>query len=326
MRILHLAKFYHPYLGGIEAVTKSIAEASVGDGHKVCVIAFSKGPSIVDTIKNVVVHRCRSILDIASQPISLKYVFSAIKQSRSASIIHVHLPNYIACVAVLLIEGRKPLVIHWHSDVKNKGILGILTKPLERFVLKKANTIIATTEVYATTSPALENFLSKVVVIPIGIENSDEKKYYAGLNSNSIPSDINNFIENKFVVLSVGRLVKFKGIEVLCKAVPLFSDNVVVIIVGDGPEQPNLVRLVNSLNIQHRVFFTGALPSCFDEGYLGTLYQRSHIFCLPSINRSESFGVVLLESMLYGLPSVVSNIPGSGVNFVVEDGVNARFF
>jgi glycosyltransferase involved in cell wall biosynthesis len=59
---------------------------------------------------------------------------------------------------------------------------------------------------------------------------------------------------------------------------------------------------------------------------LHRLFQRADVYCLPSVDRSESFGVVLIEAMSYGKPCVVSDIPGSGVTWVSQDGVSGRSF
>jgi rhamnosyl/mannosyltransferase len=96
-----------------------------------------------------------------------------------------------------------------------------------------------------------------------------------------------------------------------------------VIIGGDGPLTPALKQRVKSKGLESRVILTGKIP--FSE--IHSYFELCDIFCLSSIERSEAFGVVLLEAMSLGKPLVATNVPGSGANWVNqhnETGLNVQ--
>jgi glycosyltransferase involved in cell wall biosynthesis len=117
--------------------------------------------------------------------------------------------------------------------------------------------------------------------------------------------------KNKEIVLSVGRLVKYKGYELLINASKYFSDNIVTIIIGNGPERDNIFSLIKKNNIKNVYLLENINDTQKNE-----LYRKCKIFCLSSLNRQEAFGVVLLEALSFGKPLIVNEIIGSGINWV----------
>lgn len=118
-------------------------------------------------------------------------------------------------------------------------------------------------------------------------------------------------------VLAVGRLAHYKGFEVLVRAVAA-RPSLRCCIIGEGEEGHKLRALVRELGVQDRVL----LPGEVDDATLAACYEACDVFCLPSILRTEAFGVVLLEALRAGKWCVVSNVPGSGMSTVIDDGVN----
>jgi glycosyltransferase involved in cell wall biosynthesis len=118
-------------------------------------------------------------------------------------------------------------------------------------------------------------------------------------------------------LLAVGRLSYFKGFDVLLRALAQIPEASLVLI-GGGECADSLRALAAQLRIQARVHFTGRLDmDAAGQTQLESAYANADVFCLPSTERAESFGLVLLEAMRAGLPVVASDIPGSGVGFVV---------
>ena len=121
-------------------------------------------------------------------------------------------------------------------------------------------------------------------------------------------------------LLAVGRLSYFKGFDILLRAVADVPEASLVL-VGDGECKDDLRRLAKTLNIESRVNFVGRVDMTADgNAKLASAYASADIVCLPSTERAESFGIVLLEAMRAGVPVICSAIPGSGVNYVVRDG------
>lgn len=312
--IIHFGKYYSPDLGGIEFVTESLAKGAVLEGHNVTVVCFSKfARPIVELKDGVKVFMEPIAAVLASQPLGLGYFFRCYITAKSADIIHLHAPNMLAALCALFIPKKTKLLVHWHSDVVSKQLFSHLLRPLEFALLCRADLIIATSQNYSNASDSLSLFQSKVSVIPIGVSDPvnrvDKSPFLPALDFQ---------FDDKNIILSVGRLVSYKGFDVLIKAAKYFDKDVMVIIVGCGPLRESLQKLIDINGVGDRVILAGQLS----DSKLHILFNRSRLFCLPSVNRAEAFGVVLLEGMAHGLPIIASDIPGSGVSWVNEHGIS----
>jgi len=87
-----------------------------------------------------------------------------------------------------------------------------------------------------------------------------------------------------------------------------------ILIVGTGDRRERLAELIRSMELDDRVILSGFQP----EADLDALLASCDVLCLPSLERTEAFGLVLLEAMRFGKPVVVSDIPGSGTGWVVR--------
>jgi glycosyltransferase involved in cell wall biosynthesis len=116
-------------------------------------------------------------------------------------------------------------------------------------------------------------------------------------------------------LLAVGRLSYYKGFEVLLDALAQVPE-ASLLLVGEGEQRRALESRIADLGLGSRVRLAGHL----DDATLEAAYQACDLFCLPSVDRAEAFGLVLLEAMRAGKPVLASDIPGSGVGTVVVDG------
>lgn len=298
MKIVHFGKFYPPEFGGIESVTQALAEDHSRGGHDVEVVCFSRLNSSVDRRDRLVIRRVKMQAEKMSQPIALGYLRACAQAVRNADVVHVHLPNMLAAIAVLRLPRRVKVLLHWHSDIEGKGIVGRLIRPIERAMLCRADHIVTTSENYAKSSRALASFLENVTTVPIGI------------------ADVQNLSkvvrQGRPYVLFVGRIVPYKGLSCLLEAAAKVKADVDFYIIGTGPQEAELIQLARVLDVSHKVNFCGRV----NEEELEYFFQNAAIFCLPSINRLEAFGVVLLEAMRASLPLITTDIEGSGVPWV----------
>jgi glycosyltransferase involved in cell wall biosynthesis len=312
--IVHFGKYYFPDAGGIESVTVSLAKGAVNEGYAVSVVCFEKtAASNQKIIDGVQVIRVPIGILLASQPLGVKYFFQCLAAAKKADLVHLHVPNMLGALCALFIPAKVKLLVHWHSDVINKGFLGKILRPLESALLRRANCIVATSQIYADASETLASFQNKITVVPIGV--SDAKHYCDG---SQLPPVLEAQISGRQIVLTVGRLVPYKGFNVLIEAAQHFSESSVVIIVGGGPLQSELQQAIEHNGVNDRVILAGRLS----DALLHKLFERATLYCLPSISRAEAFGVVLLEAMAYGLPIVASDISGSGVPWVNQHGLS----
>lgn len=133
-----------------------------------------------------------------------------------------------------------------------------------------------------------------------------------------MPAALESQIGSRKLVLAVGRLVPYKGFDVLIRAAKQFVKDSVVVIVGSGPLEQELQHAIEQDGLEDRIVLAGRLS----DTALHALFERATLYCLPSTYRAEAFGVVLLEAMTFGLPIVASDIPGSGVPWVNQHGVS----
>lgn len=310
LKVLHMAKMYTPDVGGIESVVLSLARGASCCGFSVTVICFSKlRKPITQLINNVKVIRKPIFFTLSSQPFSLSYFFACINEAKSHDIVHLHYPNLLAAFSVAFIPKRCRIIVHWHSDIVNKESLRWIVRPIEYLMLKRANIIVATSQPYANASDSLVNFVHKVKIIPIGVP--DVRNFIVDESNESIRV-FKDQISHKKIILSVGRLVPYKGFDVLIRAMQQVNNDAVLVIAGHGPKKAELQRLIDLLCLNERVLLLGRV----DDEFLRFLFMNSTLFCLPSVSRAEAFGVVLLEAMTYKLPIIATNIDGSGVPWV----------
>lgn len=312
--LVHFGKYYFPDLGGVESVTLSLAKGAVAVGHSVSIVCFKKTfAKSHEFIDSVQVFRSPIMKLVASQPLGFKYFFQCLKSAENADLVHLHVPNMLGVLCAFVMNKKVKLLVHWHSDVINKGVLGKILQPLEIALLRRSDCIVVTSKVYADASSILAPFKSKIKVIPIGVSDTMLRS-----NKVSLPRSIEEKVRGRRIVLSVGRLVPYKGFDVLIEAAKHMSTDLVTVIVGSGPLHDALKLAVDIAGVRDSVILTGRI----NDDVLQLLFSRAAIFCLPSTYRAEAFGVVLIEAMAYGLPIVTTDIPGSGVPWVNQHGIS----
>jgi glycosyltransferase involved in cell wall biosynthesis len=315
-KIVHFGKYYFPETGGIESVTASLARGAAQKDHRVSVVCFDKHSgherALIDGVDVIRVPIGKMV---ASQPLGFGYFVKCLQQGRYADVVHLHAPNMLGALASLFIGKRARLLVHWHSDVINKGMLGKLTRPLETALLKRADAIIATSEVYADASETLRPYRKKIQVVPIGVPDVSDAQ---GHVDDQPSPELQRAILGKKLILSVGRLVPYKGFDVLIRAAKHLVDDAVMVIVGGGPLKDELQAIIDATGVSDRVYLAGRLS----DAVLHSLFRSAQLYCLPSTYRAEAFGVVLLEAMAYGVPIVATDIPGSAVPWVNAHGVS----
>jgi len=223
--------------------------------------------------------------------------------------------------------------VHWHADIPldtHKLLLRAayrLYRPWEQALLRRAVSVIATSSPYLDASEALAPWRDKTHVIPLGVSPADSIR--ADTRSQVAPGrpepesarpplGVIDWPTRGLRILAVGRLSFFKGFDVLLRALRECSDASLVLI-GDGECRQSLQRQAADLGVQARVRFVGRLDmDAPGNAALLRVYADADVFCLPSIERAESFGLVLLEAMRARLPVIASAIPGSGVGYVVR--------
>jgi glycosyltransferase involved in cell wall biosynthesis len=300
LKVLHVGKFYPPHMGGIETHLQALCGELRKFTDLRVVVASDDGRAVEETVDGVRISRVPTRLTLASTPICPAMV-GAINRSR-AEIVHIHLPNPNAVLAYLASRHRGRLVVSYHSDTVKQKVLGPLFSPILHRALRRASAIIASSPDYQRTSPVLARHLDRCHVIPYGIALEE----FGRADSTAVAA-----IRQKYgdrLVLSVGRLVYYKGFEFLIRAMRDVRGR--LIIIGGGPLHQKLSSLIAELGLGEKVVLAGKIQNA-----LTPYYHACDLFALASVARSEAFGIVQIEAMAAGLPVVNTNLD-SGVPFV----------
>lgn len=318
MRVLHLGKFYAPQRGGIERCTQDLAEWQAAHGDAVGVLvhqAPGRWRGARERIAGVEVYRAGCLGEWVHAPVSPTFphrLSRAIAEMRP-DLLHLHLPNPSCFAALALPAARRlPWIVHWHADVSSATPSWQLRaayrvyRPFEQAVLRRAAAIVATSQAYLDASAALARWRDKARVIPLGIGPAP-----------AVTAAAPAWPDGDGVrLLAVGRFSRYKGFDVLIDALARLPQ-ARLLLVGHGECAAMLRERADARGVADRVRFAGDL----DDAGLLAAYAQADLFVLPSLDRGEAFGLVLLEAMRAGLATVASAIPGSGVGEVVADGV-----
>lgn len=307
-RVLQVNKFYYPFTGGIEKVVQQIAEG-LNDVTDMSVLTCSKHRKLIkEIVHGVKVVRVPSLFVLGNMPIPLGFISQFRKLSKNTDVVHIHMPYPFADLAYLLSGYQGKVVVWWHSDVVRQKKMMFFYKTLMYQLLKRADVIIVATKGHIKGSKYLGSYREKCVIIPFGVEKEVEEK--ADLYMESKQQIVQNEYIKKVRFLFVGRLVYYKGCKVLLEAFANVS-NAELILVGSGVMEEELKQMAKELCIDGNVTFLGEVS----QEKLCREFERCDVFVLPSIARSEAFGIVQIEAMAFGKPVINTKLP-SGVPFV----------
>ncbi len=318
MRVLHVNKRYSPHVGGIEKHLQDLARAQARvPSVEVDVLVVAEGPPARETDHGVRVHRARQLGTFASNPVSLD-ILHVLKESYH-DVWHFHYPFPTGELSLLLSgrrSRRRPVAVcTYHSDsVPQTPVKRALAVPYERLTrrfLESVDGVIAGSPGMATGSPFLAGLGDTVRVIPYGIDPAPWRSSPEVVRAAAA-------LRTRYgtpLTLFVGRLVPYKGADVLLEAFRHVPGSLVL--VGDGPLRTLLEDTAVSLGLAHRVHFAGSVGS----SQLVDHFHAADVFALPSVTPNEAFGLVQLEAHACGVPVVSTDLP-TGVPFANKHGVS----
>jgi len=220
-------------------------------------------------------------------------------------VVVLHMPNPTAEVAWLLARPRGMLIVRYHSDVVRQARAMGFYGPIQQRLLRRAALILPTSQQYLDTSAALAPHRDRCRAVPLGIESARFREADAGRVA-ALRADYGE----KFVLFA-GRHRYYKGLSVLVEAASAMDAPVVI--AGDGPERAGLLRQAEARGVAIR--FPGELT----HEDLVTHLHAATVVVLPSIARSEAFGIAIMEAHAAARPLVATRL-GTGVELINEDG------
>ncbi len=321
LRILHVGKYLPPYRGGMEVFLDDLLQEQRRQGIDAHALVHGDPlPEDPPWVERVPVQ-----FNLSYAPIALNFrrALSRAIDRVQPDVLHIHMPNNSALWALTLPSARKvPWVLHWHSDVVVSNIKWsvalayLVYRPFEQALLERSQQIFATSPPYLQASPALRPWRDKCEVVPLGINLKAPAPAPLSNAPLGAPASASWQPDTQFKLLAIGRLTYYKGFETLIHAVSELP-GVELLIAGDGELRDELQALIERHRPQGqqpaRVHLLGAV----DETLKHALLEGCDLFCLASRERTEAFGIVLLEAMQHSRACLVTDLPGSGMPWVV---------
>jgi rhamnosyl/mannosyltransferase len=307
LRVLYVYKDYHPVVGGIEHHVQVLAEGLRAQGVDVEVLVTNTQRNYLKgEINGVPVTKVGRFINISSAPISLRFCSELKRLSKNVDIVHLHSPYPPAELCQLITRGGKHFVLTYHSDIVRQKMLGFLYRPFLRRILDLAEHITVSNPQYISLSAFLRPVAQKCTVVHHGI-NLDRFKITPTVQQRA--STIRTQYPDLPLILFVGRLRHYKGVDILIDSMK--EVNAHVVIVGEGPMSTVWKQKTIDDNMIDKVTFLNEVP----EEELVALYYAADIFVFPSTNRAETWGTVQIEAMACGLPVICTEL-GTGTSYV----------
>ncbi len=312
-RVLHIGKYFPPQRGGMETYLAALVAAQRAQGIDASVLVHGE-PQPGDPAWLV---RVPVQWQLAYAPVALGFRAALARAIRrfEPDLLHLHMPNNAVFWALTLPAARAlPWVVHWHSDVIVAAMATTVAwgyrvyRPFEQSVLARAERIVATSPPYLAASVPLAPWREKCAVVPLGLDVQGSPP--------AQPVAATPWRAGHLRLLSIGRMTYYKGFDTLVRAVAPM-EGVQLLIAGGGELQADLQELVQSLTPAGRTPAVQLLGEVSEDDKHGLL-ASCDVFCLASRERTEAFGMVLLEAMQHAKPCLVSDLPGSGMPWLVR--------
>ncbi len=316
MKILFAMTYYRPYVSGPIIYVENLARELIRRGHEVSILTAHYDPGLprVETIDGIRVRRVAVLFRVSKGVIMPAFGAVAAAYIANHDVVAIQVPQFEAPILAWLarLQG-KPSTMTYHCDVQLPS--GWFNRIVDQVVLMNnvvsalgVERIVAYTRDYAEHSPLMSRFLGKVEVIPPPVSmpapSAQAVEGFRKLHG----------LEGKKVIGICARFATEKGFEHLVGAIPHLLEDFPELRILHAGEFENVIgeqayrdRLRPLLERYHEQWLPlGVLGG--EE--LAAFFAACDVTVLPSLNRTESFGFVQIESMLNGTPVVASNLPG----------------
>lgn len=301
LKILEVNKFYTPHIGGIETLVAQRARhfSRYPDAEVRVLVCQEQGEGETEIIDGVEITRAGSLGTFASCPVSAEFFRKFREMAAWADVVEIHTPFPPGEAASVLSGCKCRVVAAWHSDIVRQKRMLALYKPVLKRFLRRADAIITATQGHIDGSAFLPEFRDKCHIIPYPFEweRYEQKKHLPVLRTDD-PYAVK--------LLFVGRLVYYKGVDVLLRALRQVQ-GCELFLCGTGALEEALQKQAEGLPVH----FLGRL----EDDTLRAAFADCDIFILPSVANSEAFGIVQQEAMACGKPVINTSLP-TGVPYV----------
>jgi glycosyltransferase involved in cell wall biosynthesis len=315
MRLLTALTYYRPYVSGLTVYVERLAQAWARAGHQVTVLTSQYDPRLAphELVAGVEIVRVPVALRVSKGVIMPTIGREAGRRIRQADVVSLHLPQFDAAgIAVRARLHRKPVVLTYHCDLRLPP--GLLSPPAmvavdlaNRIAAAAADSIVAYTDDFARHTRFLARRHAKLRVIPPPVEVVEPP-------ADALAEFCRGLDGHRPTIGMAARLATEKGVEYVVAAMPrilerhpqarvLFAGQYESVL-GEADYARRLAPLIAGLGEHWK--FLGVL----DPQRMALFFRACDVTVLPSLNSTESFGLVQIESMLCGTPVVASDLPG----------------
>jgi rhamnosyl/mannosyltransferase len=314
IKVLQVNKLYPPVIGGVEKITQQIAEGLAGCTDMKVLVCRAQGRTLKEQINGAEIYQAGSMGIAFSVPLSLRF-FSLFRQLiPDRDILQIHMPFPLADLALLLFRFQGKVALWWHSDIVRQRKLLAVYRPLLKRTLDRADVVITATQGNIDGSEFLPAYREKCVIVPYGVnENLLAAGEKAQQTYQARQAEATAKANPPVTFLFIGRLVYYKGCDILLDAFAKVH-GARLILIGSGPLEHTLKAKTNRLGLAAQVEFRGYS----EDETIAQALAACDVFVLPSIAKTEAFGLVQLEAMAYGKPVINTRLPG-GVPHVSLD-------
>jgi len=319
MKILTVLTYYRPHTSGLTIYAERLARAFAKRGHEVTVMTTQYDRSLPreEMMDGVRVVRVPVAFRLSKGVIAPTFGWVATKLVWQHDVVQMHLPQFDAPGVAL--RGRlfgKPAVLTYHCDLQlPSGLFNRLVNTVVDFQNNMAGIladhIVTYTQDYADHSPFISHYASKLTPIlpPVELPSLTPGAAQAFADKNSVK-------ERRPVIGMAARFASEKGVEVLLDAMPailekypkgqvLFAGQYLDVM-GEHAYAERLMPRIREYESNGHWKFLGIL----DPQQMAAFYPNLDVLTVPSLNSTEAFGLVQIEAMLNGVPSVPSALPG----------------
>jgi glycosyltransferase involved in cell wall biosynthesis len=295
--------YYAPYVSGLTEAARVVAEGLAAAGRRVVVVTTRHDPALpaTETVNGVEVRRTPVVARLGKGVISPSFPVAVAAAARRAKVLNLHLP-LLEAGPITLLTRRTPIVLTYQCDVSMSAtavdrVQQVLMDRTAALAMRRSAVVVPSSDDYAEHSRLAAEMAgkSRAIAPPCLDRSGGQPTFRDG------PGQHVGF---------VGRIVEEKGLEYLVEGFRRLADPTArLLVAGDHSKVAGgsvVERVRQAAGEDPRVRLLGFLP---DES-LPDFYASLDVFALPSVNSFEAFGIVQVEAMMTGVPSLASDLPG----------------
>jgi glycosyltransferase involved in cell wall biosynthesis len=317
MRILIGLTYYRPHYSGLTIYAERLARTLASRGHEVTVLTSRFNPELPkeEIVDGVRIIRCSVRLRLSKGVIMPSMPIKAFGLIRNSDVVNMHVPQMDAAyLAVMSRLMGKPVVMTYQCDLLLPhgfihSLANIGSNLFNEVSARASNVIVTLAQDYAEHSHFLRRFLHKVnpILPPIELPAITEDDLIAFRQKH-------NILPEQKIIGICARMATEKGVEYLVQAMPdvlkrypnarVLYNGQYQNVLGEADYARRLEPMINSLGAHWT--YLGIIPAVEQAAF----FKVCDVTVLPSINSTEAYGMVQVESMFSGTPVVATDLPG----------------